>query len=312
MNEQVSAILRETEKVIVGKGSVIEKLLMALLAGGHVLLDDVPGVGKTTLAVALGKTLGLAYRRVQCTPDVLPSDIVGFSMYDKTTEKFRYVPGAVTGVDLLLCDEINRTSSKTQSALLEAMEEGQVTVDGEVHPLEDPFWVIATQNQVGAVGTQPLPHAQLDRFLIQVTIGYPDYDSQMALIRNRQTGDPMETVEQVTNRETVLAMRRQVQAVTVKEELLDYITRLTMASREEPALQLGISPRGALSLCRMAKAAAYLDGRDYMIPEDVRGVFSDVCAHRVLVSPQALAEGKSARDVMDKLLSSVKVPHGLR
>ena len=177
MNQQIEPILHEVEKAVVGKRTVIEKVLMALLAGGHVLLDDVPGVGKTTLAVALGRALGLQYRRVQCTPDVLPSDIVGFSMYDKEQEGFRYVPGVVTDANLLLADEINRTSSKTQSALLEAMEERQVTVDGQIHLLKAPFCVIATQNQVGTAGTQPLPHAQMDRFLVQLTIGYPDYEA---------------------------------------------------------------------------------------------------------------------------------------
>ena len=229
MNETLQAIVNEVEKAIVGKREVIEKVLMALLSGGHVLLDDVPGVGKTTLAVAVSRTLGLRYRRVQFTPDVLPSDIVGFSMYDRQAERLRYVPGVVSDANLLLGDEINRTSSKTQSALLEAMEEGQVTVDGEVHPLNAPFCVIATQNQVGTAGTQPLPQAQMDRFLVQLTIGYPDFKSQVEILRERQTQNPLDKVRQVSERQAVLDMQRDVLAVTTSDALLEYITRLAEA-----------------------------------------------------------------------------------
>lgn len=310
MNQNLTSILHEVEKVMVGKRPVIEKVLMALLAGGHVLLDDVPGVGKTTLAVALGKALGLQYRRIQCTPDVLPSDIVGFSMYDKGQEELRYVPGVVTQAGLLLADEINRTSSKTQSALLEAMEERQVTVDGQVHPLPAPFCVIATQNRVGTAGTQPLPHAQLDRFLVQLTIGYPDRAGQIELIRDRQTADPMEQVGATSSPEGLLAMQREVREVTVKDEILDYITRLAMASREEPGLRLGISPRGALYVNRMAKAAAYLAGRDYVVVEDVQNIFTDVCAHRVVLEGSTREPDAAAR-ILSGLLSAVKVPHAL-
>ncbi len=312
MNQQIEPILHEVEKAVVGKRTVIEKVLMALLAGGHVLLDDVPGVGKTTLAVALGRALGLQYRRVQCTPDVLPSDIVGFSMYDKEQEGFRYVPGVVTDANLLLADEINRTSSKTQSALLEAMEERQVTVDGQIHLLKAPFCVIATQNQVGTAGTQPLPHAQMDRFLVQLTIGYPDYEAQMELIRDRQTSDPMERVGQAADAGQILSMQQEVREITVKDEIVDYITRLAIASREDSMLQLGISPRGALYVNRMAKVAAYLDGRDYVVVEDVQGVFSDVCAHRVVLSQDAQMEKRTPAQIMDGLLSSVQIPHAIR
>ncbi|HIU44073.1 MAG TPA: MoxR family ATPase [Candidatus Ventrousia excrementavium] len=312
MNETLQAIVNEVEKAIVGKREVIEKVLMALLSGGHVLLDDVPGVGKTTLAVAVSRTLGLRYRRVQFTPDVLPSDIVGFSMYDRQAERLRYVPGVVSDANLLLGDEINRTSSKTQSALLEAMEEGQVTVDGEVHPLNAPFCVIATQNQVGTAGTQPLPQAQMDRFLVQLTIGYPDFKSQVEILRERQTQNPLDEVRQVSDRQAVLDMQRDVLAVTTSDALLEYITRLAEASREHPLLQLGISPRGALSVCRMARAHAYLYGRDFVIVEDVQAVFSDVCAHRVLLSQRARMEKASARQVMDGLLADVPLPHAVR
>ncbi len=311
MNQQIEPVVREVEKAIVGKRDVIETVLMALLCDGHVLLDDVPGVGKTTLAVALGRALGLTARRIQFTPDVLPSDIVGFSMYDRDSGTFRYVPGAVAGTHLLLGDEINRTSSKTQSALLEAMEEGRVTVDGVTHPLERPFCVLATQNQVGAAGTQPLPHAQLDRFLVRLTVGYPDYESQMELLRDRQTADPLDTVAQAADCASVLAMQDAVRHVTMHEKILDYITRLAMASREHPMLRLGISPRGALAVSRMARACAWIAGRDYVIVEDVQSILPAVCAHRVLLSGQARMDGRTDTQVIGDLLARVKVPHAL-
>lgn len=311
MEPRLEAIVREVEKAIAGKRGVIETTLMALLAGGHILLDDVPGVGKTTLAVALSKTLGLRYRRIQFTPDVLPSDIVGFSMLDKGAESLRYVPGVVSDANLLLGDEINRTSSKTQSALLEAMEERQVTVDGAVHPLQNPFCVIATQNRIGTAGTQPLPHAQMDRFLVQLSIGYPDLESQMAIIRDRQTENPLDAVSQAVSREDVLKMQREVLEVTMQDSIVSYIARLAEASRDHPLLALGISPRGAISLSRMARACAFLDGRDYVIPEDVQSVFADTCAHRVLLSQKAKIEKADERAVMEELLKTVRLPHAL-
>lgn len=309
MNKHLEPVCQEIGKVILGKQPVIGKVLMALLAGGHILLDDVPGVGKTTLASALGRALGLRCSRIQFTPDVLPSDIVGFSMYDRESGSFRYVPGVVTGTNLLLGDEINRTSSKTQSALLEAMEEYQVTVDGTVHPLQTPFWVIATQNQVGTAGTQPLPHAQMDRFLVRLTLGYPDYESQMEMIRDRQRSDPLDRVKQVSDREAVLTMQEEVREIHMSEEILSYMTRLAMTSREHPLLELGISPRGVLSLSRMARACAYLEGRDYVIPEDVQTVFPDVCTHRLLLNQKARLEKTGAEQVVAELLDTVPVPY---
>lgn len=309
MQAKINEILNEVQKVILGKRAVVEKVLTAVLADGHVLLDDVPGVGKTTLAVALSKALGLQYQRIQFTPDVLPSDIVGFSIYDKSTGEFRYMPGAVTRANLLLADEINRTSSKTQSALLEAMEERQVTVDGQVHPLQKPFLVIATENHVGAAGTQLLPHAQIDRFLVRLTIGYPDFEAQMDMIRDRQTSNPMDDVKQVADCGDILAMQQAAAAVTMKDEIVAYITRLSMASREHPMVELGISPRGALAVSRMARACAYLRGRDYVVPEDVRDVFADVCAHRLLLSQKAKAAHLTARAVLEQIMAEVKEPY---
>ena len=309
MQTKIKSILSEVQKVILGKEEVIEKVLMAVLADGHVLLDDVPGVGKTTLAVALSKALGIRYQRIQFTPDVLPSDVVGFSIYDKTTGNFKYMPGSVTRANLLLADEINRTSSKTQSALLEAMEERQVTVDGEVHPLEKPFLVIATENHVGAAGTQLLPHAQLDRFLVRLTIGYPSFEAQMDIIRDRATANPMESVQQVAVCEDILAMQKEAAAVMMKDEIVAYITRLAIASREHPMVELGISPRGALAVSRMARACAYLKGRDYVVPEDVRAVFVDVCGHRILLSQKAKAAHLTTRAVLEQIMKDTKEPY---
>ena len=308
MEKKLQAIISEVQKAVIGKQTVIEKVLMALLADGHILLDDIPGVGKTTLALALSRALGLQYNRIQFTPDVLPSDIVGFSVYNKETGGFTYKSGVVTNTNLLLADEINRTSSKTQSALLEAMEERQVTVYGRTYPLQTPFTVIATQNNVGTAGTQTLPYAQMDRFLVRLSIGYPDYEAQMTILRDRQNAEPLSAVREVVIRDEVVQMQREVRSVTAKDVVLDYITRLAMASREHPMLELGISPRGALFLDRMAKAHAYLDGRDYVTGEDVQAVFCDVCAHRVILSQEARLEAKSAQDVLQDLLRRVDVP----
>ncbi len=302
-------ITDEMQKVIIGKETVIRKILMSVLANGHILLDDVPGVGKTTMAVALGKTLGMEYNRIQFTPDVLPSDIVGFSIYNKDTEKFVYMPGTVNHTNLLLADEINRTSSRTQAALLEAMEEKQVTVDGTTHPLKKPFLVIATQNQVGTAGTQQLPHAQLDRFLVKLSIGYPDRENQINVIRNRQTNDPFEGVRTVTKPAQVLYMQNRTLEVVMYDNVVSYITDLAIASRQHPFIDLGISPRGAIALSHMAKACALMNGRDYVSPEDVQEVFCDVCSHRILLSQTARAEHQSQEDVLKQLLQTVPLPY---
>ena len=310
MQKTIQDILTEMQKAIVGKQEVTQTLLTAILANGHILLDDVPGVGKTTLAVAVSHVLGLDYKRVQFTPDVLPSDITGYSLYDKQSGGFIYMPGAVTAANILLGDEINRTSSKTQSALLEAMEERQVTVDGQTHGLKTPFIVIATQNHIGTAGTQPLPYAQLDRFLIRLSIGYPDFESQMEMIRDRQTCNPLDTLRQITNHEQILEMQKQAQSVTVKDSLIAYITKLSTETREHPDITLGISPRGALCINRMAKALAFVNGRDYMIPKDVRDIFLCVCEHRILMNPKAKNGEATAEQALLDVLEKVVVPEG--
>ena len=312
MNGEITKIIIEIEKAISGKREVIVKMLTSILANGHILLDDVPGVGKTTIAMAISRTLGLDFGRIQFTPDVLPSDITGFSVYNKETGALEYMPGAAAGVNLLLGDEINRTSSKTQSALLEAMEEGQITVDGVSRQLKQPFIVIATQNNVGAAGTQLLPYAQLDRFLIKLSIGYPDVKSETDIIRGRQTVNPLDEIASSANADDVIRMQGEVAGVTVRDSIIDYIARLAESSREHELLELGISPRGSLFINKMAKAGAYLQGRDYVIPEDVQGVFTDVCSHRILLSATARAKKITRHQALCYILEAVIVPDGMK
>ena len=307
MNTKTEEILKELNKIIVGKEAVLEKTLMAILSRGHILLDDVPGVGKTTLALACSKALGLDYHRIQFTPDVVPSDIIGFSMYNKESGTFEYKPGVVM-TNLLLADEINRTSSKTQSALLEVMEEGQVTVDGETHELPKPFVVLATQNPVGSAGTQLLPQAQLDRFMIRMEMGYPDFQSQVNILRDRQTENPLDKAEQVTSTDEILEMQDEVTQIYIEDKILEYVTSLAMNTREQEMIRLGVSPRGALAVTRLAKARAYVQGRDYVTPEDVQKVFLDVCAHRIILNPKAKIAALSASDVLIEVLKQTKSP----
>ena len=307
MNTNVERILQEVGKVIVGKDETLAKILMAILSRGHILLDDVPGTGKTTAALAFSRALGLQYGRIQFTPDVLPSDITGFSMYRKEEGKFVYQPGAVM-TNLLLADEINRTSSKTQSALLEVMEERQVTVDGQTHKLPEPFTVIATQNPVGSAGTQLLPQAQLDRFMVRLEMGYPDFASQVNILRDRQRGDPLHAVQTVCSAQTLLDMQAQTQQVHMADALLEYVTKLAEASRTHPLVVLGVSPRGALAVCRMSRSCAFMQGRDYVLPEDVTDVFIDVCAHRLILSPKARIAETSAAEVLQAVLQQVIRP----
>lgn len=311
VHQTTKAIEAEIDKVIIGKNDVVRKVLMSILAGGHILLDDVPGVGKTSLAVALSRTLGLEYNRIQCTPDVLPSDIVGFSVFNKEKDSFTYMPGVINSTNLLLADEINRTSSRTQAALLEAMEEHQVTVDGITHDLPDPFIVIATENQVGAAGTQMLPHAQMDRFLVRLKIGYPDRESEIRIIQGRQSEDPYAGVKKLVDLSLLKAMQKVCRMVTIKEPLVAYITDLVEASRSNPSIELGISPRGSIAVSHMAKASAIMNGRDFVNEEDIREVFCDVCAHRILLTQRARADGLQAQDVIGQILSNVKPPFGV-
>lgn len=307
MNTKINEILQEIESVIVGKNEIVEKILMAILAQGHVLMEDVPGVGKTTTAMAFAKVLGLETRRVQFTSDTVPSDIIGFSVYDKKVDEFVYKPGAIM-TNLLLADEINRTSSKTQSALLEAMEEYHVTVDGQTYPLPEPFVVLATQNPVGSAGTQLLPAAQLDRFLIRTSMGYPDAKSQIDILKERHHENPLDKLTAAVSREQLLGLMNDARQVHISDPVYAYVVDLVTATRENEFIELGVSPRGALALCRMAKSCAFVRGRDYVIPEDVAAVFDDVCCHRLVLSAKARLHRLSAADVTAEIVKTVKMP----
>ena len=307
MERVTEQLQQEINRVVLGKEQIVRKVLLAILAQGHVLLEDVPGVGKTTLAKAFSKTLGLTSRRIQFTPDTMPSDIIGFSVFDKSTGALKYQPGAIM-TNLVLADEINRTSSKTQSALLEAMEEMQVTVDGVTHPLPAPFVVLATQNPVGSAGTQMLPNSQLDRFLVKLTMGYPDFKSQVSILEERHTENPLDRVHPVVGAEELNALKQRAAAVEMKTSVYEYVTRLAEATRVHPLVQLGLSPRGALAVCRMAKAYAYVQGRDYAMPEDVAAIFPDVCCHRLMLSTKARMMERSAEQIVDEILKNVEMP----
>ncbi len=307
MNEKIQNILTEIESVIVGKNENVEKILMAILAQGHVLMEDVPGVGKTTTAMAFAKVLGLETRRVQFTSDTVPSDIIGFSVYDKKADEFVYKPGAIM-TNLLLADEINRTSSKTQSALLEAMEEHRVTVDGQTYDLPTPFVVLATQNPTGSAGTTLLPSSQLDRFLIRLSMGYPDHRSQINILRDRHSENPLDRVQPVVTKDELLQLVQETRNVEANDRIFDYVTTLAEATRTHPMVELGVSPRGALALCRMAKAHAFLAGRDFVVPEDVAAVFPDVCAHRLILSAKARMMEEKAENILSEILKSVDMP----
>lgn len=307
MYDHIVQIQNEVKKAIVGKDDVISKVLMAILAQGHVLLEDVPGVGKTTLATAFARTLGLDTKRVQFTSDTMPSDIIGFSAYDMQTGELQYKPGAIM-TNLLLADEINRTSSKTQSALLEAMEERQVTVDGVTRALEAPFIVLATQNPVGSAGTQMLPPAQLDRFLMRLSMGYPDRASQVEIMRGRHHANPLDAISPVVDIPVLLKLIDQVTEVHVEDRIYDYVSDLVEQTRSNTYIQLGISPRGALAVCRTAKACAFLRGRDYVIPDDVAEVFVCVCAHRLVLTPKARLHEQTAESLLMDILNEVKKP----
>lgn len=307
MFEKTREIKEQVAKAIVGKEAVIDKVLMTILAKGHVLLEDIPGVGKTTLALAFTKAMGLEFNRVQFTPDVVPSDITGFSMYDRSIGEFQYKPGAAM-CNLLLADEINRTSSKTQSALLEVMQEGSITVDGQTRKVPDPFFVIATQNPLGTAGTQMLPEAQLDRFMVQLSMGYPDFEAQVELLAARQKKDPLDSIHAVVTKEEVLQMQAQVEDLYMDRKILEYITRLTEVTRTQSLIRLGISPRGALALCAMARANAYIHQRDYVVVKDVQEVFVDVCKHRLILEPKAQLSNVTAEKALKAILKAVPYP----
>ena len=297
-----AAVLAEVRKAVIGKDLILTKVMIAFLANGHVLMEDMPGVGKTTLATAFSKALGLSCRRIQFTPDVLPSDLTGFSVYEKETGKFVFQPGALF-CNLLLADEINRTSSKTQSALLEAMEERNVTIEGKTYALPKPHLVIATQNPLGCVGTQSLPESQLDRFLMRLHMGYPTLQEEVSILRGRASQNPLHQIQPVIHAEQLLALQQTVSSVYVDDRMYYYAASITKATREHPKVALGASPRGTLALIAAGKAMAFLRGRDYLLPDDIASLCQDVLAHRLIVR-----SGVAAEQVLAEILHSIPVP----
>ena len=303
----VQQVLGQVRRAVVGKDAVLLWVLAAILARGHILLEDIPGVGKTTMALAFSRVLDLQYSRVQFTPDVLPSDVTGYSVPDPRTGEMQYQPGAVL-CNLFLADELNRATSRTQSALLEAMEEGQVTVDGVSHPMPEPFVVIATQNPVGAAGTQLLPDSQLDRFMVRLSLGYPSPKDEAAMVLNRQGGNPLHALRPLMSREQLTAIQDTVEATFVSDSVVNYIVSLITATRQNENILRGASPRATLAVTAMAKSVAQLRGRDYVVPGDVREVFPQTVAHRLILSPRAETQGKCAELVLRNILDTVPVP----
>ena len=306
MSQKLEQVQAEVNKVIKGKEDVVKKVLAAVIAGGHILMEDIPGVGKTTLATTFAKSMSMHYKRVQFTPDVLPSDILGFSMYNSATKEFEYREGAVF-TNLFLADEINRTSPKTQSALLEVMEEKTATVDGVTRPLPDPFVVIATENPYGSSGTQMLPESQLDRFMVCLSLGYPSHADAVAILKGN-AGKPLSKVQEVISMEEVLALRAMTNDLYVKDEIYEYIVNLVEATRTMEIFSMGASPRGTIALLRMAKAMAVIDGRDYVCAKDVQDVARDVLGHRVKLSARGKAQGITMQQAIGMVIANVTAP----
>ena len=303
----IRSILAQVRKAVRGKDQVLARVLLSILAQGHILLEDIPGVGKTTMALAFSKALGLRCQRVQFTPDVMPSDLTGFSVYHRERQGFEYQPGALM-CNLFLADELNRATSRTQSALLEAMEEGQVTVDGVSRPIPQPFVVIATQNPVGAAGTQPLPDSQLDRFTIRLSLGYPSHQAEFEMVRDRQGGNPLSQVEQAVDHAGLAGLRRAVSQVHVSDDVLNYLLELIEATRRDPQILQGASPRATLALTHISQAMALASDRDYVIPEDVQAMFYDVIAHRLIFAPRAAETPQAQKELMARVMQGVKAP----
>ena len=306
-NSKALNIMENIKKVIIGKDDVIEKVLIAVLAKGHILIEDIPGVGKTTLAKALARSMDLSFKRVQFTPDLMPSDILGVNIYDKETETFSFKKGPIFN-QIFLADEINRTSPKTQSSLLQAMEEGEVSTEVGDYILDKPFIVLATQNPIEYQGTFPLPEAQLDRFLMRLSIGYPDKSYEMEILKRYQSIKSLNSLEPVANKQDILNMQEEVENVIAKDSILEYIINIVNATRNSNELQLGASPRASIDLLKASKAKAYLSGRNYVIPDDVKGIVIPVLSHRLVLSPSSRVEGKSIEEVLSKLINQVFIP----
>lgn len=306
-SEKAQRIIQEVSKAIIGKDECIRTILCAILSGGHVLIEDIPGVGKTTLALAFATAMGLEQKRIQFTPDVLPSDITGFTMYQREQERFVYQPGAIM-CNLFLADEINRTSPKTQSALLEVMEENAVTVDGVTRPVPSPFVVIATENPIGYTGTQMLPESQLDRFQVCVVMGYPSNEDEITILKKQALTGMLQSVRPITDRQELLDMQKQVRQVVVSDPVYQYIVSLCAETRKHPGIELGLSPRGTLALASIARANAYVHGRNYVIPKDVSDMFPHIAIHRLRLSSEAKMNHWKAEDILAQILERVEAP----
>ena len=303
---KTQAVQDSVKTVIKGKDNVIRKVLAAIIAGGHILMEDIPGVGKTTLATAFARSMSLDYKRVQFTPDVLPSDILGFSMYNAATKEFEYRPGSVF-CNLFLADEINRTSPKTQSALLEVMEEGTATVDGVTRKLPDPFVVIATENPYGSSGTQLLPESQLDRFMVCLSMGYPEHEDAVKILKGNAL-NPISKVQQVIGVEELIDLRREANDMFIRDEIYEYIVNIVEQTRVNDMFSMGASPRGTIALLNMAKAMAVIEGRDFVTAEDVQSVANETLGHRIKLGQRARAQGMNMQEAIRTLIQTVKAP----
>jgi MoxR-like ATPase len=306
-NEKIGSVLNNINKVIIGKEDVAILSLVALLAEGHVLLEDVPGVGKTMLVRTLAKSLDCEFKRIQFTPDLLPSDVTGVSIYNPKELEFEFRDGPIFG-NIILADEINRTSPKTQSSLLEAMEEKNVTVDGNTKPLQKPFFVMATQNPIEYEGTYPLPEAQLDRFILKLKMGYPSYEDELEMLERTAGNHPIETISSVISKDELIKIQEEVKEVYIAENVQAYIINLVTRTRENSAIYLGVSPRGSIALMKAAKAYAYIYGRDYVLPDDVKFLAPYVLSHRILLNTEARYEGLTSEDIIASIVKTTHIP----
>ena len=304
---QINTIVNEVKKAVIGKDAIIIKVLLAILCKGHILIEDIPGVGKTTLALAFSKALSLEHNRMQFTPDVLPSDVTGFSVYNSSNGKFEFRPG-VAFCNLFLADEINRTSSKTQSALLELMEEKNITVDGNTYKLPEPYTVIATQNPIGSAGTHNLPDSQLDRFMIKLSMGYPDFSGEVAILKSKYNTNPLDSVKAVADAGFITQLQEYIDNIYVDDRIYEYIVALAAATRNHPYVKLGVSPRGTLALMQIAKGIAVAMGRDYVIPDDIGYICSDVFEHRIILNSKAKLSDATPAGIITEILGAVPVP----
>ncbi len=304
---QINRIVSEVKKAVIGKDTVIIKTMLAILCKGHILIEDIPGVGKTTLALAFSKALNLRHNRMQFTPDVLPSDVTGFNIYNKAKGTFEFKEGSAF-CNLFLADEINRTSSKTQSALLELMEEKNITVDGITYKLPEPYTVIATQNPIGSAGTHLLPESQLDRFMIKLSMGYPTSDGEIAILKSKYNSNPLENVQQVADTDSIIEIQQAVSDIYIDDKIYSYIVSIANATRNHPLIKLGVSPRGTLALMNISKGIALAMGRDYVIPDDVSYICRDVFSHRIILNSKAKINDRTPDDVILDILKTTPVP----